>query len=65
MSRTKTTKCSDCLCEIYPWDKMFLWDKEWLCEDCFDTKCSELSSEERADRMGVLHLTFEDLMLGG
>lgn len=55
-------KCADCGGEIAPYETIFSFNGEWLCESCFEGKRDELSLVEFAELIGSEVCRAEDLV---
>ena len=52
MSKKKKPCCNECGAVFTAGDELFSWENAFVCGDCFDGLCSELSRIERAVSMG-------------
>lgn len=55
-------KCADCGAELAPYEMIYSFNGEWLCENCFDGKRDELSLAEFAELIGSEMYTVDDLI---
>ena len=62
MNRQTTTNCGNCGVELMPWDEIYKWENEWICDDCLQSKFDVLPIGEIAALLDVKHMAVEDLL---